>query len=119
MNRESQLKALVRNLGLGKTLLKVRHYFQLSIAEHHRLKMARRDILPEILRARPLPCSPNGLEVHMLLQSKRLLEGMWCYYSLARFVPNGCRLVVHDDGSLADEDVLALQELFTNCRVIR
>jgi hypothetical protein len=55
----------------------------------------------------------------MLLQRKRILEGMWAFYSLVRYLPGQCQLVVHDDGSLQGDDVDALKGLFPACLVIR
>lgn len=115
----AKIKMAARKLRLGNRVLRIRQFFQLSLVEHRRLNRARRVYLPQILQAPPLPCAADGLEVHMLLQSKRLLEGMWCYYSFVRFLPGGGCLVVHDDGSLTDGDVRHLQTVFPGCRVIR
>lgn len=114
----SFIRNAIRNLGLGRVLLRARQYFKLGFLGHFYVTKAKRKYLSKILRALPLESKEFALEVHMLLHHARLLEGMWAFYSLARFFPSGCKLVVHDDGSLQSADVAVLKKIFPSCFVI-
>ncbi|MDW8228165.1 MAG: hypothetical protein RMJ60_10295, partial [Anaerolineales bacterium] len=80
--------------------------------------VAQQRYLHRILEARPISAGEGMLEVHMLLNHRRLLEGLWSLYSFAYFSGQGCHIIVHDDGSLERNDALKLHKVFPGSTLI-
>lgn len=79
---------------------------------------ARRQYLHHILKAPPIPSREGDIELHMLLNHRRIYEGLWALYSFAYFCEVSCRVIVHSDGSLTETGVGILSRIFPGCRVI-
>ena len=114
---QRELRQLARRAGVGKALQRYRTLRSTGIRALVRTAYFQRTLLPRILDARPI-ASDRGLEVHMLLNHPRVLEGSWSLYSLAHFMKTPCRFVIHDDGSLDGDDVGKLRHLFPGVRII-
>lgn len=84
------------------------------------LEWHRRRFIGRILQTEALALPSSGpIEVHMLVNRSRSLEGIWTaksfFWKSARRYP----LVVHDDGSMTERDLSLWRHHFQNCRVIR
>jgi|SRR6516164_3109117 hypothetical protein len=112
------LLQLARRARVGKALLRCRQIQATGMRAILTKAYTKRTLLPRILKACPIP-SRHGLEVHMLLNHPRVLEGAWCLYSFAYFLNEPCDFIVHDDGSLDDSDNACLQRLFPGILFIR
>lgn len=111
-------RALCRRLRIGGTVLAVRHVLSLGIGRTLQMHRAKRRYLEQISDARVPTFTNTGVEVHMLLEHARVLEGMWAFYSLVQQSGELWSLVVHDDGSLTEIDQQRLQRVFPSTHII-
>jgi hypothetical protein len=73
-----------------------------------------RFILPGLARA----FEPAAVEVHVLTGSSRLTMAFWMMASWIVATRRSWRFVIHDDGTLRQEDVAGLKKLLPDCRVL-
>lgn len=72
-----------------------------------------------IRRLKPLACSSDGpAEIHSLVSHRHLEMYLLAIRSFLRFYDR-VRVVVHDDGTMDDRDVLSLEDRIRNVRVVR
>ena len=79
---------------------------------------ARRRHLPLIESATPISVGMGSVDIRMPLQHKRILEGIWGLYSFVRFAAKPCRVFIHSDGSLSDQDLELIEKVLPGCWVI-
>jgi hypothetical protein len=99
----SELRTLARRVGIGRLWLKINSARRTGAKAVIQTAWVKRNILPAIRHAPPLPAGEAAPEVHMLLNKARLLEGAWALYSFRYYAGLPFRLVVHSDGSLDAE----------------
>jgi hypothetical protein len=58
-------------------------------------------------------------EVHVLLGHKHVGMTLWCIKSLLHHAGHSYKVVLHEDGSLTEEDIALLQEHLLNVTIIR
>jgi len=90
----------------------------LTLSYWLRLKFSQLFYLKRILSAAPIEVSSGSVEVHMLLNHKRIYEGLWALYSLLFFSNINMRITIHDDGTLKESDRVSLKRLFVGIRII-
>jgi len=118
MNLSNYLRLIARKLGLGKALLKIDQLISMGIIRSFKVDLAKKKYLKKIINADPIEAGYGDIEVHMLLHSKVVYEGIWSLYSFAYHCQIPCRIVVHDDGTLSDTDIGLLSRIFPNCTII-
>jgi hypothetical protein len=111
-------RALVRQLGVGPFLLRLQALHQTGARAVINRSLVRSRVLPRILKAPPIPAGEGLLELHMLLQKTRVLEGAWCLYSLLYYAGRPLRVVVHNDGTLDARCGEILGGLFPGIHII-
>ena len=73
-----------------------------------------------IYDSKPIPCGDTrGYEVHILTSERDSTMAFWALKSFYYYLDERPRLVVHDDGSLAEETVLRFHDHFPGCTVVR
>jgi len=73
-----------------------------------------------IYDSRPVPCGETrGYEVHILTCERDRTMAFWALKSFYHYLGERPPLVVHDDGSLAEESVRLFHGHFPGCTVIR
>src|SRR4051812_24216823 len=72
----AQFRRLARSLGAGRLLLRYKQMRLLGIWQFLEILEARRRVLPRILKAPPIFVGGGKVDVHMLLNHERLLEGL-------------------------------------------
>jgi hypothetical protein len=107
-----------RALGLGRALLRMRQVKLLGVHRYTELLIARSRILPRIREARPIAADAGVVDVHMLLNHERLLEGLWAYHSFLRHADIPAAAIIHDDGSLTAGDIEDIQRVLPGARVV-
>jgi hypothetical protein len=110
-------RQVARRAGIGRALLRVNDFRATGLQAILKKAYAKHVLLPRIFEARPMS-SRSGLEVHMLLNHRRVSEGSWTLYSFAHFLAKPCRFIVHSDGSLNELDSRSLKLLFPGLRVV-
>ena len=108
---------LARRLGIGKFLLRTRALGYMRPSDQLQVFLAKKRYLGNVFALPPVACG-DEVECHMLLHHARVREGAWCLYSFAYFSGKRCRFVIHDDGSLAEEDCSVLSRLFPGIQII-
>jgi hypothetical protein len=114
-----KLFVLARRMRLGKLMLRFSQIRGTGLWVMLKTAYIKRTMLPRILDASPIVLSRGGLEVHMLLNHPRVLEGAWCIYSFLFHLKDKCHVVIHDDGSLDDDDNAILNHLFPGIQIVR
>ena len=112
------LRRIARLLKLNRVILHICRLRALTFRGALAMSAARYRYLNRILEAEPILAGMGMVEVHMLLHHKRIYEGIWSLYSFAHFCGRSCRIVIHDDGTLTESDVVALHRVFPQCQVI-
>lgn len=112
------LRKVGRSLGLGRAMLRLKHLRAMTLRGAAQMVIARRQYLTRILGTEPISAGAGPIEVHMLLEHKRIYEGIWSLYSFTFFCAKPCRVVIHDDGTLTEADRDKLSRIFPGCRVI-
>lgn len=119
LDRDALLHRTARRLGVGSALLRCRHLYTMGPRGAISVAVSRRWALPRIMSMAPIAVGEDGeFEVHMLVQSSRVLEGLWALYSLLHSVESRFYVVIHDDGTLEPTDLEALSRVFPGIRVI-
>lgn len=73
-----------------------------------------------IYDSRPIHCGDTrGYEVHILTCERDRTMAFWALKSFYHYLSERPALVVHDDGSLAEETILRFHDHFPGCTVIR
>lgn len=75
------------------------------------------DIAPQVAVATPTAYSP--ITVSCLLCHSHVDLALTCLPSLKRYSANPVSLLIHDDGSLTDEDIARLETILAPARVVR
>ena len=86
-----------------------------------RIDTALRDKYREwLLQSPPVPANASAprAEVHQLLGHRHVGMGLWSLKSLLATADVGLGAVIHDDGSLTDEDIRLMQEQLPGVRII-
>jgi hypothetical protein len=109
---------LARKFGLGKALLRILQFHNIGFSRYLLLARCKSKYLSSILRAKPLIANSGDIEVHMLLDHNRILEGIWSLYSFMYYASQPCCLVIHDDGTLTQADISLLNKMFPQCHII-
>lgn len=110
--------SLLRRLGVGRAIQRVRQLRAMTVAGTIRQARDRRRFLGRIVDLPSLDVTSGPVEVHMLLNGARLHEGMWGLYSFVLNCEEACSVVVHDDGTLGSEGVSALERLLPGVRIV-
>lgn len=113
-----RLRLIARKAGVGRFLVSLDNWRATGLRQSIKVMIAKRTYLPRILNAKPIMINAEGREVHMLLNHKRHLEGLWSLYSFTFFSGAAYKIVVHSDGTLTDADSAAIRRVFPGCRII-
>ncbi len=119
MSLKENFRYILRRLGVGRLLLRIQQLRVLTLRGATERYLARRRYLTCIQQAVPIPAGAGEVEVHMLLHHQRVYEGLWALYSFATLAERPCRMIIHDDGSLAHSDLKLLDRVFPGLRIIR
>ncbi|MGC4020647.1 MAG: hypothetical protein QM734_01220 [Cyclobacteriaceae bacterium] len=80
---------------------------------------AKQIVVPKIFNAKPISISKSSdWEIHALVSKRDFLQLLWALYSFFIHVKSEVGLVVHSDGSLAEEHKNALMKLFPGATLI-
>jgi hypothetical protein len=112
------IRTAARQLGIPRFLLQARALRRTGLRATLNKAWIRKFQLPKILAAPPIRADEGVLEVHMLLQKTRLLEGSWALYSLLYYSGQPLRVVIHDDGTLDAASTQTLARLLPGIRII-
>lgn len=113
------LRRIARRLGIGRLLAETRLMKLYGPRAYWRWAKNRSSLLPLIGRAAPLVTGNAATtEVHMLVHHAKARDGVWAAYSFARQAQRPIQLVIHDDGSLTDEDCAEFYKVLPNARII-
>lgn len=110
------LGALMRRLGAGAFLLRLRRAYRFGLRAEFSTWLAKRRWLKAAADLPALPSGEGPLDCFMLLNEPRLWEGIWSLHAFRRlFGP--CRLVILDDGSLKRASIRILERLFPDISI--
>ena len=102
---------MARSLGVGSALLRLNRIREFGIRLEVEGFLARRRYLRAARALPPIDSSSGPIDCFMLLNEPRLCEGIWSLYSF-RFHFGPCRLIVLNDGTLKDESIRLLRDVF-------
>ncbi len=117
MTFKQKIYQLARSLGLGRALLNVRHLMDLGLFNFLKVAIFFKKDLTAIKNFTPVP-SQDGIEIHMLLNHRMVLEGGWAIYSFMYFSKRRCHPMIHNDGTLNAKDISFLKSLFPGIDII-
>ncbi len=110
MEGDSQLTSI------GSLLLKVRQKYGNGL----RVAYYRDQVRPRIVNSPPVVGLDDGrCEIHVLTSQQDWLNLLWALKSFYHFSDRKYLLAIHDDGTLDDEAVAAIERLFPDARLIR
>lgn len=113
-----RVRGTARRLGVGRTLLLLRHLRLMGLQRTVEMEVTKRLLLPLAVNAPPTSTGVDGPEIHMILCHRDLYRGLWALYSLHHFSPGSFRLKIHDDGTLDAQDRCLLERIFPGLVIV-
>jgi FkbM family methyltransferase len=110
------VKRVARALRIGPALLRLRRAQRFGVAVEVNTFFARQRYLTKVRSFPPMDAGAGDLDCFMLLNQARFWEGVWSLYSF-RFNFGPCRVIVLNDGTLAQKSVGILHHFFAGIQI--